>query len=202
MAKFEVKITSEKGTLYDTIEASSKEEAVNKALKDNGVTLEDVEEVYAFELIESFEVYQKGGSIGEKPGKAIATFDDEQDAKDKAKRMNKLLSPGEKKYYGISYKVRQVESKQQISKSKSANESLIEGLKAMNEEWDFLGLVDYAMGHYYQDDIDGYLEYLEVIKKKGWLNKFVDYVTKNWSVTKADLKLNYLEEVNTTDEKG
>ena len=32
-------------------------------------------------------------------------FSDKQEAKAKQKRMNKLLSPGEKSYYGLAYKV-------------------------------------------------------------------------------------------------
>lgn len=67
--------------------------------------------------IESFTIVMLGGSIGgstirslrELKGKDIIDpdyeFSDRQTASDKAKRLNKILSPGEKKYYGIKYKV-------------------------------------------------------------------------------------------------
>lgn len=55
-----------------------------------------------------------GGSIGEKAirkpvdtkGRKFDTvFDNVKDAKIKVRRMNKRLSPGEKKYYGLKYGV-------------------------------------------------------------------------------------------------
>ena len=56
----------------------------------------------------------KGGSIGrqQQPGDSehgafVSSHDSEDDAKAKAGRMNKILSPGEKKYYGIKYHVKQ-----------------------------------------------------------------------------------------------
>ena len=59
-----------------------------------------------------FGVVSTGGSIGSNSGpnvimgkgRLVKTFDDEGDAKAYAKRMRKLLSPGEKKHYGMSYK--------------------------------------------------------------------------------------------------
>ena len=61
-----------------------------------------------------------GGSIGEKRISKIQqlTNKDIMDkelfsldkAQEKAKRMNKLLSPGEKKYYGLKYVVAEVEN--------------------------------------------------------------------------------------------
>jgi hypothetical protein len=61
---------------------------------------------------ESYGVFMKGGSIGSKndPNKPIKVHDTEQDAKDHAKRMNKMLSPGEKNYYRIKYSHKKVES--------------------------------------------------------------------------------------------
>lgn len=55
-----------------------------------------------------------GGSIGGKSIRSVKhaqgldidadyLYDDKKDAKDKAKSLNKLLSPGEKKYYGMKY---------------------------------------------------------------------------------------------------
>ena len=64
---------------------------------------------------ESWTVYLKGGSVGSidkaiedgkyhpKYGKIQQTFDSKEEAEEKAKRMNKLLSPGEKKYYRMKY---------------------------------------------------------------------------------------------------
>ena len=43
-----------------------------------------------------------GGSIGSRP--STTTFNTPEEAKDYAKRMNKLLSPGEKSYYKMRYK--------------------------------------------------------------------------------------------------
>ena len=43
-----------------------------------------------------------GGSIGSKPSTKI--FETEIEAKEYAKRMNKILSPGEKSYYKMKYK--------------------------------------------------------------------------------------------------
>ena len=69
---------------------------------------------------EKFEVYMTGGSIGnKKKGKPRESdiFTDKKDASAKAKRMNKALSPGEKKYYKISYKVRPIkESLNELAK--------------------------------------------------------------------------------------
>jgi hypothetical protein len=67
-----------------------------------------------------------GGSIGDKPirsirdliGKSIIDnkkiFNNIDDAKEKAKRMNKILSPGEKKYYRMKYKVVKVKDNKYI----------------------------------------------------------------------------------------
>ena len=54
-------------------------------------------------------VYLRGGSIGEQARRKEAgnvpvhVAETEADAKEYAKRMNKILSPGEKKYYGLKY---------------------------------------------------------------------------------------------------
>lgn len=71
---------------------------------------------------ESYAVIRLGGSIG---GKSIRSLRDvkgnpvdkkeqlfsKADAKAKAKRLNKSLSPGEKKYYGIKYVTAEVQNK-------------------------------------------------------------------------------------------
>lgn len=59
-------------------------------------------------------VIATGGSIGSSRsdnymskyrGRLVATFDDANEAKEYAKRMKTYLTPGEKKYYMMSYKV-------------------------------------------------------------------------------------------------
>ena len=62
-----------------------------------------------------FYVIRVGGSIGEKGknlyrhrrivGVVTSTYDSKDEAQESAKYSNKQLSPGEKKYYGIKYKV-------------------------------------------------------------------------------------------------
>jgi hypothetical protein len=64
-------------------------------------------------LEEAFGVYRKGGSVGEKNdhprhGKLTKTFDSADDAKSHAKSMNKVLSPGDKKYYRMKYHVKPI----------------------------------------------------------------------------------------------
>ena len=56
----------------------------------------DIEELYA--------VIQLGGSIGEKNYSIVKDNLSHDEAIDMAKRYRKLLSPGEKKYYRITYK--------------------------------------------------------------------------------------------------
>ena len=61
-----------------------------------------------------------GGSIGEKRISSLKHLTNEKvmdkelfsldKAQEKAKRMNKLLSPGEKKYYGLKYVVAEVDN--------------------------------------------------------------------------------------------
>ncbi len=64
------------------------------------------------DLKKPFGVFLYGESIGigrnsyidKKTGaKLVATFDDEKDAKDRAKRSHRHLSSGEKKFYGMRY---------------------------------------------------------------------------------------------------
>jgi len=54
-------------------------------------------------------VFLKGGSVGEKrSGKPVEVHSNVEDAKAHAKRLNKLLSPGEKQHYGLKYHVKPV----------------------------------------------------------------------------------------------
>lgn len=53
-----------------------------------------------------YAVYSKGGSIGSKNDEPVKVFDTAEEAKDYAKRMRKLLTPGERKHYGLGYTVK------------------------------------------------------------------------------------------------
>jgi hypothetical protein len=57
---------------------------------------------------DEFHVVAKGGSIGHADPRVTSTHATREEAAEKAKRMNKLLSPGEKKYYGLGYGVKEV----------------------------------------------------------------------------------------------
>lgn len=86
-----------------------KNESLNEALHDD------------WSIEHEYGVFRTGGSIGEKPGVVanlggevgilVSTFNDEKDAKEYAKRMKGYLSPGERKYYGMSYKVKKLDDK-------------------------------------------------------------------------------------------
>jgi hypothetical protein len=56
---------------------------------------------------DEFHVVVKGGSIGSSGPHVTSTHATREEAAEKAKRMNKLLSPGEKKYYGLGYSVKE-----------------------------------------------------------------------------------------------
>jgi hypothetical protein len=58
--------------------------------------------------MEAFAVHRHGGSIGSGGPVHVKTHETKEDAKEHAKRLNKGLSPGEKSYYGIKYKVSEV----------------------------------------------------------------------------------------------
>jgi len=66
-----------------------------------------------------FGVYSVGGSIGSKGansvnlgggkfGKLVKEFDNKADAKAKAARLRKTVTPGERKYFGITYLAREI----------------------------------------------------------------------------------------------
>ena len=58
---------------------------------------------------EAHGVFLQGGSVGERRNpEPIKVHSNIEDAKDHAKRMNKLLSPGEKKHYRLKYTVKPV----------------------------------------------------------------------------------------------
>jgi hypothetical protein len=68
----------------------------------------------------SYGVFFRGGSIGDSGGVTLpeqggiilkAAFDTKDEAKGYAKRRNKRLSSGEKKYYGMRYLVRDLDKK-------------------------------------------------------------------------------------------
>lgn len=67
-------------------------------------------------------VFRVGGSVGDSDsglvyhfgrdvGKLVKVLKDELEAKDYAKGANKRLSPGDKKYYGIKYMVKEINNK-------------------------------------------------------------------------------------------
>lgn len=61
------------------------------------------------DLDEGHGVFLKGGSVGEtRSGKPVEVHANVEDAKAQAKRLNKNLSPGEKKHYGLKYHVKPV----------------------------------------------------------------------------------------------
>lgn len=55
----------------------------------------------------NYGVFQKGGSIGSHDY-FVKTNLTKDEAKEYAKRLRKTLTPGEKKYYGMTYVVRKV----------------------------------------------------------------------------------------------
>lgn len=82
--------------------------------------LQEIETPYDdIDINKPYGVVSYGGSIGshkkgyfnKKNGKLIATFDDEKEAKEKAKRMNSVLSKGEKSYYGMRYSAVKIKPK-------------------------------------------------------------------------------------------
>jgi hypothetical protein len=91
-----------------------------------------------------FALVSIGGSIGSKPkypifasgsiGNIIETSDDKDALKETAKQMRSRLSPGERKYYGMSYtvteltpgKIRQIEMLQSAQRDSAAKDDSIE----------------------------------------------------------------------------
>ncbi len=85
---------------------------VKKAEKNFKKMKESVNEDEKLDLKKPYGVFLRGGSIGSGRGqyidrktdaKLVATYDSESEAKGRAKRSNRRLSPGEKKYYGMKY---------------------------------------------------------------------------------------------------
>ena len=58
---------------------------------------------------QAYGVFSRGGSIGSKNDKPIATFNTKEEAKTKARSLRKGLTQGEKKYYKMGYVVRPVQ---------------------------------------------------------------------------------------------
>ncbi len=76
--------------------------------------IQKLKEDKKLDLKKPYGVFLRGGSIGSGRGqyidiktkaKLVATYDNESEAKGRAKRSNGGLSPGEKKYYGMKYTV-------------------------------------------------------------------------------------------------
>ena len=74
-----------------------------------------------------YTVIRTGGSVGDKSFKE--EFDSEEKAKEYAKKMNSQLSPGEKKYYKIKYKVVAPKNKP-VSEEKTLAEKIAKQLKS------------------------------------------------------------------------
>jgi hypothetical protein len=59
----------------------------------------------------TYGLFLKGGSIGEqanRSGTPSQTFDDKAAAQMVARRFNKMLTPGERKYYGLRYFIKAI----------------------------------------------------------------------------------------------
>jgi len=83
--------------------------AVDKLTKEEHEVLESLlAKLDEEKLAEAFAVHRHGGSIGSGGPVHVKTHETKEDAKEHAKRLNKGLSPGEKSYYGIKYKVSEV----------------------------------------------------------------------------------------------
>jgi hypothetical protein len=105
-------LTDDWGNLNEEEDANG----VSQKVKDDLIAqVKKFSEVPTFsvkEFSDTYAVYQEGGSIGEKNNarvgskavKVIKTGLTEEEAKEMKKRWNKMLTPGEKKYYRISYK--------------------------------------------------------------------------------------------------
>jgi hypothetical protein len=105
----------------------------DKEKKADGRTLDEIQAPYSGTLNELHQnydipgaiteplyvVYREGGSLGEQKGWQSEPMSRDE-AAGKASRMNKSLSPGEKKYYRIKYKIR----KASAMKTKKANQTL------------------------------------------------------------------------------
>ena len=76
--------------------ASWKEENLLRRVREEHENFSDIEDLYA--------VIRVGGSIGEEPYSVVQDNLSHDEAIEMAKRYRKMLSPGEKKYYRITYK--------------------------------------------------------------------------------------------------
>jgi hypothetical protein len=83
------------------------------------------------ENTEKYFVIRSGGSIGEKEFKK--EFDSKEKAIDYAKSMNKQLSPGEKSYYKIKYKVKTELSEYGVSDRFYSYEDAVEHAKTISK---------------------------------------------------------------------
>ena len=57
-------------------------------------------------MIDTYEVYRVGGSVGESREKIVATRLSREKAVGMASRMRRTLTKGEKTYYKMSYRIR------------------------------------------------------------------------------------------------
>jgi len=139
----------------------SMKEALEEELRNRlALALEEKMADMAENLDEAHGVFRKGGSIGEKrPTGAIKVHDNPEDAAAHAKRLNKQLSPGEKKYYGIKYHVKPIKEgfavvEEDMDESFDLSDLTLEELEGFMESADFDQLDEYtqeAIADYYYE---------------------------------------------------
>lgn len=132
--KWEVNLRKPTYPYFGTVNTTSSESAALKyaELLKNEVIKNELKESLYSKVKEKFGVFRKGGSIGNKNNEEnpVAEFDNEDDAKQKAKRLNALLSPGEKTYYGIKYYVKNLEESLYSKETQQVLESVLkEGIE-------------------------------------------------------------------------
>lgn len=99
----------------DDVFTASNVKTIDRAKEKKGHDAKASEAVYEQQSTGKFAVYLKGGALGErrptdhpKHGKLISVHDSAEEAKAKASRWNKMLSPGEKQYYKLKHHVKPV----------------------------------------------------------------------------------------------
>ena len=90
-------------------------------------SLKESSDLFDCDEIQTYSVVRVGGSIGEKSFVVVKSGLSKEEATEYAKVRMKSLSPGEKKYYGIKYKVVPDEKSSAVS-------SVEESLKAKNQD--------------------------------------------------------------------
>ena len=97
-------------------------------------SLKESSDSFDCDEIQTYSVVRVGGSIGEKSFVVVKSGLSKEEANEYAKARMKSLSPGEKKYYGIKYKVVPDEKSSAVS---SVEESLNDGVAVKMSRDDF-----------------------------------------------------------------